>query len=227
MTGIFIEPETETDHTDHTRVRLPKDVTLDWYQLIPGAVTGVMRQLKSWTDDRKDRYPTNDPMAPHVWGGIWEQVCSVGLDKAYKPTIDVFSTEADIGDEEEARGRVILGNQLVLKEKDFREPLRSRRFWLIVGRPPKFKIMGWCRPSEVQKYLTEGKPDELLQPCASTQKEKDAPPTRWFVPHMHLKAWIPYIPKTWEKPEAQEKLPLKVKTQIPPIEPVQEPEPNC
>lgn len=219
MNGIFIEPNYETDHADTTRVRLPKEVRLEWYQLIPGGTTGLMRQLKSWSDDRKDRYPTKDPMAIHVWGGIYEQVCSVGLDKSYKPTIDVFSNEADIGDEEEARGRPVPGDQLVLKKKDFLEPLRSRRFWLVVGRPPNFKIMGWCRPREVEGYLTNGTPDQRLEPCASSYKEKNSEPTRWFVPHQHLKLWIPYIPKTWEKLDPQEKLPMPIKQTVQSIEP--------
>lgn len=221
MSIVFIEPHTENDQYTQETVGpmiLPCQVHLEEHEAFQAAMHGVYRQVRSVYAQRKDTYSVKDGFTVHIIGAIAEMVLSMVLDKSWPLTVDTFHKVGDVGNEE-ARGRPEEGQQMVLKKTDFVEPVRSRRTWLICGSIPNFVVVGWCRPRDVEAFIDAGTDEQRLIRCDSTEFQKRNPPTRWFVPVVHLNRWIPKIPKTWEVPDPQETLPLQVKPQIQSIEP--------
>src|SRR5262245_45093043 len=127
-------------------------VTLTTPELALGVIVGCLRQVvcigKGMRFSPEFDPGKDNPWLIHFEGGWGEIATAKGLHRYWSPTINEFKRgRPDIEPDIEVRARIDHRRDLKVKQDD----VLARRFVLVTGEPPDFKLRGWLRGSDAAR----------------------------------------------------------------------------
>lgn len=154
----------------------PVEVRLSLTEANAAAMIGVLRNLRSVFDDRKDKLNIGKGyFQAHIEGALGEMAVAKALNIHNPLTVNTFK-DADLGVCLQVRTRSEHWHDLIVRENDSSDEI----YILCTGSCPEFKVHGWVYGSEAMR-------DEYLK---NHGEYGDA----WFVPADKLRP-LNTIPK--------------------------------
>lgn len=155
-------------------IRLPAEVTLEWYEGYAAKDVARRRQDAAVKDGRKDKHGLDPSKAleTHL-KGVWpEQVVAKCFNRYWDGSVNTYKRKPDL-DGVEIRGRSKHSYDLMIRTDD--DP--SKAYVLVTGTPPTFVVRGWIYGKDARRKEWWLNPDERGW--------------AWFVPQSALHTDIP------------------------------------
>jgi hypothetical protein len=132
-------------------------VELTWGEVRQAAIVAVLRQVANLEAGRKDAHggEAGDGWGKHVEGCCSELAAAKGLGLYWSGSLGVLRAP-DVGGRVQVRGSQHAGARLIIRDDDADDAI----FVLVVGRLPKYQILGWIRAGDAKRQEYRGDPTD-------------------------------------------------------------------
>jgi hypothetical protein len=129
-------------------------ITLTWYEMTVAAMVGVRRRIAVLSKGGKERFGNNgdDTWTHNIEGALGECAFAKATGRFWDFSVNTFQTQGDVGGIE-VRTLSQDHYDLLIRPSDN----DLRKFVLVVGKGPTFRVVGWAFGAEAkhEKWLLE------------------------------------------------------------------------